>query len=324
MNPRLLPTIFVDHRFPADYRDLVDGRAVLVGLGSDVGLDTADALLVGATRPWDAAAFAQAPLARVISRVGVGYDNVDVPAAVAAGLTVCNTPFGPTVSTAEHTVALLLAVTKHLATEVERANQGLKAEPVGRALELDGCTLGLVGFGRIASRVAVAAQALGMRVVAVDPAVTEPAVPGVVMTDFAGLLAQSDVVSIHAPANPSTHHLFGVAAFARMKPGAYLVNCARGSLVDHDALTAALDSGHLAGAALDVTEPEPLPVRHPLLGRHDVIVTPHVASSTGAGRRRLYQQSIDNALAVLAGRPADVVAAPARRKPGRARKEIRR
>ena len=310
MSPRLLPTVFVDHRFPDAYRDLVDGRAVLVGLGSDEGLDTADALLVGATRRWDATAFAHAPMAKVISRVGVDYDNVDVDAAVRAGITVCNTPFGPTVSTAETTMALLLATTKQLMREAGRAREGLKAEPVGRAMELDGRTLGLVGFGRIASRVAVAAQALGMRVLATDPLVTEPGVAGVTMVDFEELLASSDVVSIHAPTIPSTHHLFDDSAFERMKSGSYLVNCARGSLVDHDALIATLNSGHLSGAGLDVTEPEPLPAGHPLLRRHDVIVTPHVASSTVAGRRRLYEHSIANALAVLSGRPADVVAAP--------------
>jgi glyoxylate reductase len=99
-------------------------------------------------------------------------------------------------------------------------------------------------------------------------------------------------------------------ALGRMKPGSYLVNCARGPLVDHDALLAALDTGHLRGAGLDVTDPEPLPVGHPLLGRLDVVVTPHVASATAAGRRRLYAHAIDNALAVLAGRPASVVAPP--------------
>ena len=159
-----LPRLFVDHPFPDLYRDLVESRCVVVGSGTDDGLETADAILAGAVRRWDAAAFALAPRAKVISRVGVGYDNVVVADAAAAGVTVCNTPQGPTVSTAEHTVALLLAVTRHLPAHIDRARHGLKAEPVGRGLELDGRTLGLVGIGRIASRVAVAAQGLGMRV----------------------------------------------------------------------------------------------------------------------------------------------------------------
>jgi glyoxylate reductase len=117
------------------------------------------------------------------------------------------------------------------------------------------------------------------------------------------------VVSLHAPALPSTRQMINADTLAQMKQGAYLVNCARGVLVDHDALLAALDSGHLAGAGLDVTDPEPLPAGHPLLGRANVVVTPHIASATVAGRRRLYEHSIENALAVLDGRPADIVLA---------------
>ena len=302
-----LPHLFVDHPFPEVYDDLVAGRAIVVGSGTDDGLDTADAILAGAVRPWNAQAFAKAPNVKVISRVGVGYDNVDVTDATAAGVVVCNTPIAPMVSTAEHTLALMFAVTKHLTHHVERARQGLRGEPVGRALELDSSVLGLVGIGRIASRVAVVANALGMTVIASDPAVLEPPVPGVEMVPFDHLLATADVVSVHAPALPSTYRMFDAAAFERMKPGAYFVNCARGVLVDHDALLAAIDSGQVAGAGLDVTDPEPLPAGHPLLDRPNVVVTPHIASASVAGRRRLYEHSIDNALAVLEGKPASRV-----------------
>jgi phosphoglycerate dehydrogenase-like enzyme len=294
--------LFVDHPFPDAYRDLVEGRAIVVGCGSDDGLDRADAILAGAVRAWDASALALAPKARVISRVGVGYDNVRVADATAAGVIVCNTPIAPMVSTAEHTLALMLAVTKHLPHHVERARRGMKGE-----LELDGSTLGLVGIGRIASRVAVVGNALGMRVLAADPALPEAPVPGVEMVPIDELLGESDVVSVHCPALPSTTRMFDAAAFARMKPGAYFVNCARGVLVDHDALLAAIDSGRLAGAGLDVTDPEPLPAGHPLLDRPNVVVTPHIASASVAGRRRLYEHSIDNALAILAGQPASIV-----------------
>jgi phosphoglycerate dehydrogenase-like enzyme len=302
-----LPVLFVDHPFPDLYRELVDGRTAIVGLGTDDGLDRADAVLAGATRPWDAAAFALAPRLRVISRVGVGYDNVDVAAATAAGVVVCNTPQAPMVSTAEHTMAMMLAVTKHLPHHIARAHQGLRGEPIGLALELDGRVLGLVGIGRIATRVAIAAQALGMRVVACDPGVTASPVPGVDLVALDELLATADVVSLHAPALPSTVRMIDTDALARMRPGSYLVNCARGVLVDHDALLDAIDRGHLAGAGLDVTDPEPLPAGHPLLDRPNVVVTPHVASASVAGRRRLYEHSIENALAVLAGRPASTV-----------------
>lgn len=304
-----LPLLFVDHPFPEVYLDLVDGRATVVGNGTDDGLDRADAILASAVRPWNAAAFALAPTCKVISRVGVGYDNVSVADATAAGIVVCNTPIAPMVSTAEHTLALMFAVTKHLPHHIARAKQGLKGEPVGRALELDGMTLGLVGIGRIASRVAVAAQALGMRVIACDPGVTESPVAGCELADVDRVLAEADVLSLHAPALPSTRQMINAASLAKMKPGAYFVNCARGTLVDHDALLAAIDSGHLAGAGLDVTDPEPLPEGHPLLDRPNVVITPHIASASVAGRRRLYEHSIENALAVLDGRPADVVRA---------------
>ena len=304
-----LPVLFVDHPFPDAYRDLVDGRAEVVGSGSDDGLDRAVGVLAGDKRRWDADAFATTPLLRVVSRVGVGYDNVHVADAAAAGIVVCNTPHAPTVSTAEHTVALMLAVTKHLPRHVERARAGLAGERLGIAIELDGTILGLVGLGRIASRVAVVGQALGMDVVACDPGHAASPVPGVELLGFEEVLERSDVVSLHVPALPSTRRIIDAAAIARMRPGSYLVNCARGVLVDHDALLAALDRGHLAGAALDVTDPEPLPAGHPLLSRNDVVVTPHIASASVAGRRRLYEHSIDNALAVLEGGQADVVTA---------------
>ena len=306
-----LPILFVDHEFPSAYDDLVNGRLILVGDGSDDGLDRADAILAGATRTWDAAAFASAPRVRVVSRVGVGYDNVVVADAAAAGITVCNTPHAPTVSTAEHTMALLLAVTKRLPRHMARARDGLSGERVGTALELDGRTLGLVGIGRIASRVAVAALGLGMEVIATDPGVSASPVPGVELVDLDELLSRSDVVSLHAPALPTTYRMIDADALARMKRGSYLVNCARGPLVDHAALLAAIERGHLAGAGLDVTDPEPLPAGHPLLDRDDVVVTPHIASSSVAGRRRLYEHSIENVLAVLEGRPASTVDPPA-------------
>ena len=304
-----LPVLFFDGRFPDEMRALVEGRATVVG-PDDAELADADAVVVGAVRRWDAAALALGPKLRVVSRIGVGYDNVVLADAAAAGVVVCYAPEAPTVSTAEHTMTLMLAVTKSLPALQARAREGLPGALVSSTLELDGATLGLVGLGRIASRVATAAQALGMEVVATDPFVASSPIDGVELVPLDELLGASDVVSLHAPSLPSTRHLIGDRTLALMKPGAYLVNCARGGLVDQDALLAALDSGHLAGAALDVTEPEPLPSGHPLLEHPRVIVTPHIASATAAGRRRLYEHAIENALAVLAGRPATIVPAP--------------
>jgi phosphoglycerate dehydrogenase-like enzyme len=301
------PVLFFDRELPEEYGDLVDGRAVVVGPDeSDLAL--ADAVVAGSVWSWTGPAMARATRLRVISRIGVGYDNVDVVAAHQAGVVVCYTPDAPTVSTAEHTIALALAITKDLPSSQARARQGL-AGAAPTSLELDGRILGLVGFGRIGRRVAVAATALGMDVAAHDPYVQ--GVDGSVrLLSFEDLLASADVVSLHVPALPTTHHLISRSTLGLMKLGAYLVNCARGSLVDQEALLGALDSGHVAGAALDVTDPEPLPARHPLLEHPHVIVTPHIASSTVAGRRRLYAQAIDNALAVLSGRPATTVPTP--------------
>lgn len=297
--------VYFDTPLPDAYRDLVDGRLEVVG--PDTGLEAAVAVIAGARVQWNGELLDQAPEVRVVSRTGIGYDNVDVAAAAERGVVVCNAPEAPSVSTAEHTVALLMAVTKHLRTTTAIADRGEKAPSVGIALELDGRRLGLVGLGRIARRVAAAATALGMEVIAHDPFIQADSVDGVRLVSLDEVFSESDVVSLHAPGGEATKHLVDASRLAAMRPGAYLVNCARGSLVDQEALLAALDSGQLAGAALDVTEPEPLPEGHPLLGRENVLVTPHIASSTAAGRRRLYEHAIDNALAVLEGRPATTV-----------------
>ena len=302
-----LPILFFDHPLPDAYRDLVEGRAIAVG-PDDADLGTAQAVLAGAKRPWNAEAFALGSSMKVISRIGIGYDNVDVPAAAAAGVIVCNAPDAPSVSTAEHTLMLMFAIVKNLPAQTERARQGLAGATTGTALELDGTVLGLVGYGRIARRVGAAARALGMSVLAYDPYLSEA--EGAELVGLDRLFAESDVISLHAPSVADTHHMINADTLASMKQGVYLVNCARGGLVDQDALLSALDSGQVAGAGLDVTDPEPLPEGHPLLLHPNVIVTPHVASATVAGRRRLYSHAIDNALNVLAGRPATIVAPP--------------
>ena len=303
-----LPILYFDHPLPDAYRDLVEGRAIVVG-PDDTELGTAHAVLAGAKRAWNAEAFALGPALKVISRIGIGYDNVDVAAATAAGVIVCNAPDAPSVSTAEQTLMLMLAIVKNLPAQTQRARQGLPGATTGTALELDGTVLGLVGYGRIARRVGLAATALGMRVLASDPYITEA--DGCELVDLARLYAESDVISLHAPAVAETRHMINTTSLAATKRGVYLVNCARGGLVDQEALLAALDSGQVAGAALDVTDPEPLPEGHPLLQHPNVIVTPHMASATVAGRRRLYSHAIDNALNVLAGLPATIVSAPA-------------
>ncbi len=293
----------------ADAAHVAD-RAEIVGPDDD-SLPGAAAAVIGVRYRWDADRFARFPDLRVLSRMGIGYDNVDVDAADAAGVVVCNAPDAPTVSTAEHALALMLAVCRELPIMADRCREGLGTPPAPTALELDGSTLGLVGYGRIGRRVGAAAAALGMRVIVSDPAISagDDDLGPVEAVGLDAVIESSDVISLHAPAVPATHHLIGPATLPRMRRGVRIVNCARGSLVDQDALLAALDDGQVAGAGLDVTEPEPLPVDHPLLHRSDVIVTPHTASSTEAGRQRLFAHGFDHALAVLEGRPAPTVTA---------------
>lgn len=302
------PVLFFDRPLPDAYRDLIEGRAEPVG-PDQADLMQADGVIAGVVQRWDAAAVQGATRLKVVSRTGVGYDNCDVASLASVGVATCNAPWAPAVSTAEHTVSLIMAITKQSVIQHHRAQQGLGGPPVASSLELDGRTLAILGLGRIARRVAAVGLALGMRVVAHDPMLATSPVPDVELVGLDELFRCADVLTLHAPGGADTRHVVNARTLALMPQGSYLVNCARGSLVDQDALVASLDSGHLFGAALDVTEPEPLPVGHPLLGRDDVIVTPHVASSTAAGRRRLYEHAIDNALALLSGSPRNVIPA---------------
>ena len=301
------PVIHVDRPLLDADLEYVGDRATLVA-HTDAELIGVPATVIGVGHRWDAQRFAKFPDLQVVSRMGIGYDNIDLGAAREAGVVVCNGPDSPTVSTAEHAIALMMAITKELPIQQGRAGEGLGGPAVATALELDGATLGLVGLGRIGLRVAQAALGLGMDVVAHDPGLAASPIDGVRLVTLDELLTTSHVISLHAPSMPSTHHLIGTGSLAVMRRGVYIVNCARGPLVDHDALLAAIDDGRVAGAGLDVTDPEPLPEGHPLLARANVVVTPHVASSTSIGRRRLFEHAIENALAVLEGRPASIVA----------------
>ncbi|WP_419926061.1 NAD(P)-dependent oxidoreductase [Candidatus Poriferisocius sp.] len=267
------------------------------------GPENADGVVVAADRPWDDDACRKLPGLKVVARSGIGYDNVDPDALAVHGVAACNTPDAPTISTAEHALALMMAVAKRLKGAEGRLAAGTAGGP-GRlvgpgALELDGRTLGLVGCGRIGSRLGHFAEALGMTVLVCDPYLDAAPVGGLVGIDQ--LWAEADVVSLHAPATPETHHIINAASLAAMRPGVIVVNCARGALVDQDALLTALDSGHVGGAGLDVTDPEPLPSGHPLLGRDNVVVTPHVASTTTVGIVRLVGQALEQALTWLRG-----------------------
>jgi D-3-phosphoglycerate dehydrogenase len=254
------------------------------------------------------------PRLRVVGRPGIGVDRVDVAAATERGILVVNTPDGPTESTAEHAIALLLSLTKRvtLGDRELRLRQGwveYGALPVG--LEAYGATLGLVGLGRIGGRVAEIARALGMRVLAFDP-YAAPARADALGVRLVGslddLLSSANVVSLHCPAIPSTHHLINSRTLALMRRGSYLINVARGTVIDEAALVEALRSGHLAGAGLDVFDPEPAAADNPLFSLPNTICTPHIASYTNASVLRMRKMVCEQVAMALRGeRPAELV-----------------
>ena len=219
---------------------------------------------------------------RVIGRAGVGVDNIDVPAATARGIVVMNAPDGNTITTAEHTIALLVA----LARNVPQANTSVKASKWERkrfiGAELQGKTLGIVGLGRIGRAVAIRARAFGMKIVAHDPflAVEQARELEIEPASLDEVFSRADFLTVHTPLTNETRGIVGREAFAKMKAGARVINCARGGLIDEAALHEAITSGKIAGAALDVFEQEPPPSDHPLLILDEVIVTPHLGAST--------------------------------------------
>lgn len=296
--------LHIDRPFDEDVVRSVVGPDVAL-IGPEEPLASAHGAIVGAA-VWNSTRFDTAPALQVLARTGIGVDTVDLVEATRRGVMVTNTPDGPTVSTAEHTMALLFAVAKTLPhhQQMLRGAAGSYAAN-SRAVELDGLTLGVIAYGRIGRRVATMASAVGMKVIAHDPFLTAEAVAGdpagVELVELDRLLATSDVISLHCPLTDESRRLFRAETFARCKPGVIFVNAARGGLVDHDDLVAALDSGQVMAAGLDVTDPEPLPPDHPLLHRLDVIVTPHVASSTIVGRRRMLVMALEQAMAALDG-----------------------
>ena len=238
---------------------------------------TADAVLVTYAKI-TADMIQQMTRCRIISRFGIGVDNVDIPAATSAGIVVTKVPDYCIDEVSDHTMALLLALVRKIPYANRETHAGQwKMAAVVPIHRLRGTVLGLVGFGRIPQLVAPKAQAFGLKVLSYDPYVSKEimAQSGVESAGFEELLEQSDYVSVHAPLLPETHHLLNAAAFRRMKRTAYLINTARGPLVDEAALADALDAGQLAGAALDVLPQEPPQAGLRLLGRDNVILTPH-------------------------------------------------
>jgi D-3-phosphoglycerate dehydrogenase len=263
----------------------------------------ADAILVTyAKLPGDL--LRQLKRCKAIGRFGLGVDNIDVPAAAACGITVTYVPDYCMREVSDHAMALLLALARKVVFSNNLVQAGRWEMPaVVPIRRLAGQVLGLVGFGNIPRLVAPKAQAFGLRVLAYDPYV-EPdalAAAGVEVVSLDDLLARADFVSIHAPLLPATRGLFNPATFAKMKRGACLINTARGPLVDEAALVAALDSGHLGGAALDVVATEPLAKDSKLLGRPNVILTPHTAFYSVEALEELQTKCATDVARVLCG-----------------------
>ncbi|NBU42866.1 MAG: 3-phosphoglycerate dehydrogenase [Betaproteobacteria bacterium] len=257
-------------------------------------------------REWFASAelLSMCPNLLCVSAGGAGYDTVDVAACTAAGVAVVNQSGGNAVSVAEHTLGLMLGVSRRMLEGDRRMRRevGYAREDV-MGHELAGKTVGLVGIGNIGSRVAVLARAFGMQVVAVDPMLTPAEIErrGARPVSWDHLLAQSDVVSLHCPRDASTLKMMNAKTFAAMKPGAIFISTARGGIHDEAALVQALQSGHLAGAGLDVWDQEPPPLDHPLLAMDNVYATFHVAGVTHEARRNVAAIAAEQIVTVLAG-----------------------
>jgi D-3-phosphoglycerate dehydrogenase len=244
-------------------------------------LAEADALIVRSGTKVNAAAIAAAPKLRVIGRAGVGYDNIDLETATARGILVVNVPEGNTIAACEQTMALMLALARHVPQAASSLREGRWERGRFVGSELRGKTLGLVGLGRVGQEVARRARAFEMTVVAFDPFVDEATAEscGAVLGTLDEVLDRADVLSLHTPLTPQTEGLIGTRALARMRQGSLVVNCARGGVVDEDALLEALKSGHIGGAALDVFRTEP-PTGSELLALPNVVATPHLGAST--------------------------------------------
>jgi len=314
--PEPLPRIIADTPLAPNVRKLFEGCGEIAPWpAADAAPQPADAIYTYGHPRVDDALLDRLPGVRVISNFGVGVDHIDVPAAAARGIPVGNTPGVLDGATADMAFALLLAAGRRLA-EGDRYARGpdfLRYDPgymLGR--EIHGSTLGIVGLGRIGAQVARRARGFDMTVLYHNrnrrPAVE--AELGVRHVAFTELLGEADYIVLTVPLTPATTGLIGRDAFARMKPTAILINVARGPVVDMTALTEALATRRICAAALDVTDPEPLPRDHPLLRLDNLTITPHLGSATEQTRQQMAEISVENLLLGLAGQPLKHLVVP--------------
>jgi len=274
---------------------------------------SAQGILASSLLQYNGELFDQLPNLRILCRTGIGIDNLDLDAATERGIICCHTPDGPTQSTAEHATALLLGVMRRLKQGNDNLAAGKWGPRAGMLIgnEVDGKTLGLIGLGRIGRRMAqICGNGLGMHVIGHDPYVSseDAAQFGVEFAEVDTVIAEADVVSVHAPSTPETYHIINADRIAQMKDGAYLINVARGPLVDPVALLDAVDSGKLAGAGIDVFEPEPPEIESRIRTHPNIIATPHIAGVTKESRTRMEKMAVERILAFFQGnQPENIV-----------------
>ena len=311
------PIVLVTRAIPQEALDLLAVHATVDANVADVGYtpeelilhaQSADAMVALLTDRVGEPLFAHAPKLKVVANVAVGYDNIDVGAAAKRGITVTNTPGVLTDATADFAWALLLAVTRNVLPADRYVRDGRFREWMMmefHGAELSRRTLGIAGFGRIGQAVARRGRCFGMHVVYTNPRQVAQAVEeetGARFVDKETLIATSDVLSLHVPLNAATRHFLSDAEFALMKPSAYVINTARGPVIDEAALARALNSGAIRGAGIDVYEREPV-VEAALLAAPNTVLAPHIASATTETRTRMAMMAAENVIAVLAGRP---------------------
>jgi D-3-phosphoglycerate dehydrogenase / 2-oxoglutarate reductase len=293
---------------PTLVTDVLGDATEFVAQPGPEDLATAEGAIVRADAVVDAALLARAPRLRVLARTGVGVDQVDLAEASARGIAVVITPDSGTRAVAEGVLAHALHLVKRLAPLTALVREGHWAERAGVAVgDLDGATIGIIGYGRIGRRVGELAAAFGMRVLAHDP--VSPPPPEVDCPDLGELAAASDVLTLHAPLTEATHHLVDAGLLGRVRPGAILINCGRGGLLDLDAALAALESGRLGGIGLDVFDPEP-PPHHPLFDHPNVVLTPHLMGLTRRATAATFAAAARGVTDVLAGRRPAALANP--------------
>jgi glyoxylate reductase len=309
MSDKKLPVVIMTHTLPQEWTSsLQDECELFIGPTDAIELDRklveilplAEGLFTLLTIPVTEKVLQKAPRLRVISNMAVGVDNIDLKACTIRKIPVGNTPGVLTESTADLTLSLILSVARNIPQASLDARQGrwITWSPAGwLGMELNGSTLGIIGMGKIGSAVAQRAMGFGMQVIFTDP--EEKILVGASQVSLGELLERSDIISLHAPLTPETRGMINQAALSKMKPTAILINAARGPLIDTTALTKALQEYKISAAALDVTEPEPLPPSHPLYSLPNCLIVPHIGSATWQTRRKMAELACANLLAGL-------------------------